>query len=119
MPKEFFFGSHLAALPPEILDLPPFEQKCFKNVQIYTIFGIIFHFYPFLAVLDLKRGILPHLKKIRILKKKKVAALRWAGGRWSSQVAKGKNRVLTWFEDWSMVTVLSSALLTTLAAGFS
>ena len=35
----------VAALPPEILDLPPFEQKCSKNVQFYVIWGKNFHFY--------------------------------------------------------------------------
>ena len=29
----------------QILDLPPFEQKCSKNVQFYVIWGKIFHFY--------------------------------------------------------------------------
>ena len=34
-------------LPPEILDLPSFEQKCSKNAQFYVILYKIYHFYPF------------------------------------------------------------------------
>ena len=36
----------VAGLPPEILDLPFFEQKC------YAILGKLFNFTPFLAVFD-------------------------------------------------------------------
>ena len=48
-----------AGLPPEILDLPPFEQKCSKKFQFYVILCNFFHVYPFSAIFDLNLGILP------------------------------------------------------------
>ena len=37
-----------SGLPPEILDLPHFMKKIYKNVPFYRIQGKHFHLYPFL-----------------------------------------------------------------------
>ena len=42
-PKLALDEALVSGLPPEILDLPPLEQKCSKNAQFYVILGRIFH----------------------------------------------------------------------------
>ena len=57
-------------LPPEILDLPPFEQKISKNVQFYVILGKIFYFYPFFGCFWPKlRNFYPNFKNTEFWKK--------------------------------------------------
>ena len=61
---EYLGQSRSPGLPPEILELPSFEQKCSKNSQFYVILYKIYHFTPFLAVFDPNWDIFTPILKI-------------------------------------------------------